>query len=297
MNKDAAQEMTDGLFQIVEGVHKQIYAFKKAGVPEALGLSFRDWASELPKPKLSREERIEAIEDIREFDPDASTRDIGAALGVDAATVSRDMGVANATGEESPIFDNSGFGQREDNDIVANATDEPSPGHTKNLLTENDEWYTPPEWLSMAREVLGEIDLDPASNTIAQDNVKASQFFTIADDSLNRKWLGRVWLNPPYSKGKMDAFVSKLCDEHRCGNVSEAILLTHNSSDTGWFHTAARDSRLVCFTRGRVNFLTPEGRREKGGSTQGQCFFYFGDSGGEFYRVFKEAGLVMERKL
>jgi hypothetical protein len=47
---------------------------------------------------------------------------------------------------------------------------------------------------------LGEIDLDPASNALAQSWIKAGNFFTIEDDGLKQQWFGRVWCNPPYGR-------------------------------------------------------------------------------------------------
>lgn len=66
--------------------------------------------------------------------------------------------------------------------------------------TGENEWYTPAEHLERARQVLGSIDLDPASSDFAQQRVKAAQHFTIEDDGLKREWAGRVWLNPPYAQ-------------------------------------------------------------------------------------------------
>src|SRR6185437_4159580 len=44
-------------------------------------------------------------------------------------------------------------------------------------FTGENEWFTPVEWLDRARDVLEEIDLDPESHPIAQERVKAAQFF------------------------------------------------------------------------------------------------------------------------
>jgi hypothetical protein len=76
--------------------------------------------------------------------------------------------------------------------------------------TGDDEWYTPAKHIDRVRRVLGSIDLDPASNLEAQKIVKAKRFFSKADDALTHPWHGRVWLNPPYSRGLLLNFVSKL---------------------------------------------------------------------------------------
>lgn len=154
-----------------------------------------------------------------------------------------------------------------------------------------NEWFTPSEFLDAAREVMGGFDLDPASNEIAQDVVQAERFFTKDDDGLAQEWAGRVWLNPPYAQPLISQFVSKLVQECRAGNVSEAILLTHNYTDTGWFHEAMSAANGVCFTRGRIRFVSPSG--ELAAPTQGQAFSYFGPNVRTFAETFTRFGLVL----
>jgi phage N-6-adenine-methyltransferase len=104
--------------------------------------------------------------------------------------------------------------------------------------TGDDEWYTPAEHIKRVRKVLGGIDLDPASNDQAQKIVRAKRFFTKADDALTQDWLGRVWLNPPYSKGLLAQFVDKLLLEIKNKNTTAAIALLNNFTDADWFQQA-----------------------------------------------------------
>lgn len=157
--------------------------------------------------------------------------------------------------------------------------------------TGQNEWYTPEKYLEAARTVLGEFDLDPASSKIANASVKAKKIHTIEDDGLTKKWKGKIWLNPPYSQPQIAQFTEKLVSEYLAGHVSEAIALTHNYTDTRWFQHLARHCSAICFTKGRVGFLDPVGK--KAAPTQGQAFFYLGDNAQGFQAVFSAVGLVL----
>jgi hypothetical protein len=101
-------------------------------------------------------------------------------------------------------------------------------------------------------------------------------------------------MNPPYSQPEIGKFITKLIAEFGCGKVSECILLTNNCSDTAWFHAAIGASRHICFTRGRISFLSPAG--ESGAPVQGQTFFYLGPNAERFENVFSAVGAVVEPK-
>jgi hypothetical protein len=154
------------------------------------------------------------------------------------------------------------------------------------------ERYTPAFYVAAARQVLGTIDVDPASNPMAQETVKAAKYFTVDDSGLEREWHGNIWLNPPYHRKLQPLFVDKLVEEIRAGHVKQAIMLTNNSSDTEWFRIAADASTLICFTMGRVGFTTPTG--EEVAPTQGQAFFYFGDDQNTFCNVFEKIGFIVK---
>lgn len=158
------------------------------------------------------------------------------------------------------------------------------------LGTGENEWFTPERYIQAAREVMGGIDLDPATHPAAQETVRASRFFTKQDDGLRQPWAGRVWLNPPYAAPLIGQFVEKLVTEIAARRVEQAIMLTHNYTDAAWFHMAEASVNFICFTRGRVRFVDIDG--EECSPTQGQAFFYYGDRFEEFREVFGQFGFV-----
>jgi ParB family chromosome partitioning protein len=160
--------------------------------------------------------------------------------------------------------------------------------------TGDNEWYTPATYIDDARRVMGAINLDPASCARAQETIRADAFFCRDDDGLCRPWSGRVWLNPPYSQPEIRLFAEKAVAEVKLGRVTECIVLTHNYTDTAWFHTLGTEASAICFTRGRIGFLSPDGRRAA--PTQGQAFFYFGNQADRFAEVFSEHGLIVRPK-
>lgn len=156
--------------------------------------------------------------------------------------------------------------------------------------TGENEWYTPADHIEIARQVLGEIDLDPASNAEANKIVKAKKYFSEEDDGLSKEWSGRVWLNPPYSRDLMGPFVNKLIESYKSGSVPSAIMVSHNNTDTAWFHSLSEVASAVCFPRQRIKFYR---NQIVAAPVNGQAFFYLGRSADNFIEVYKDYGVVM----
>lgn len=153
------------------------------------------------------------------------------------------------------------------------------------------EWYTPARYIDAAREVLGGIDLDPASSDLANKTVAATQYFDEDDNGLDQNWYGRVWLNPPYGKGT-GLFATKLVEEHAAGRVSAAVLLINAYGfDSAWFQ--ALWDHPLCFTDHRITFTSPQ--RGTGGPANANLFVYFGAAEATFADVFSEFGAIVRR--
>jgi hypothetical protein len=154
------------------------------------------------------------------------------------------------------------------------------------------EWYSPADYVEPARSVLGDFDLDPCSSQTANEIIRATAFFTADEDGLSRPWSGRLWMNPPYTNAAMNAFAAKLLGHYEQGDVTAAIMLTNNASDTGWFHALSANARGICFPRGRAHYWRGD-TREQSSALQGQAIFYFGSRFDRFAGVFEGIGLVM----
>lgn len=215
-----------------------------------------------------------------------------------AGEKSRDQGISVQAAQERVGFSDSRLSRwrgahknlnayRERVGVAARRKAELEVTDSHRVNTGEYEWYTPPQYIEAAREVMGGIDLDPASHDAAQVTVRAAHYFTAADDGLRQEWHGRVWLNPPYAQPLMQNFVGKLVAEFKASRVMRAIMLTHNYTDTAWFHQAQATASLLCFTRGRISFVGASGP-----PTQGQTFFYFGDEPDIFRDVFAAFGFI-----
>jgi hypothetical protein len=165
------------------------------------------------------------------------------------------------------------------------------PKYRGTIARRRNEWYTPHQYVSLARAVLGDIDIDPASNEHAQLTIKARQYFNKEQNGLHQPWYGRVWLNPPYQQPIMGKFISKLVTEWNSGRMTECIALTHNFTDAMWFHDAVSAADCICFTQGRVKFHDCDGGIAQ--PTQGQAFFYFGPKVEAFKHEFGRIGFIV----
>ncbi len=164
-------------------------------------------------------------------------------------------------------------------------------GHVAQATGEN-EWYTPPKFVERAREAMGGIDLDPASCEVAQSNVKAKKFYSIDDDGLSKKWNGRVWMNPPYSKDLCSRFIGALLESYSEGRVTQAVVLVNNATETAWMQTILGVCSAVCFPMGRIRFLDGSGKPANS-PLQGQCFVYLGDDVASFVNEFEDIGVCL----
>jgi hypothetical protein len=169
--------------------------------------------------------------------------------------------------------------------------------HAHHILhsTETYEWYTPAPYIEAIHEVMGHIDLDPASSPIANRIVQATRFLTLEEDGLRYSWFGRVFLNPPYGFEAGDSnqaiWTAYLLQQYQSGATKEAILLVNATPERKWFQPLW--NYPVCFTDHRIRFYRPHGEAHQ--PTHGNAFVYLGKRDQHFINVFCRFGTVVRR--
>ena len=171
------------------------------------------------------------------------------------------------------------------------------PGTSKSSSRDADNWFTPIIYTNMAREVMGDIDLDPFSSATANESIKSKRYFDPDTDAFKQRWFqdqGRVFMNPPYGRGLVESAVDLFLDNWKNESVSQGVVLVNNATETRWFQSLLRSGAAVCFPDRRIAFSNDDGKHISS-NTRGQAFFYFGHRMLRFSDVFGRIGIVLER--
>lgn len=142
-------------------------------------------------------------------------------------------------------------------------------------------WLTPPYII----DALGPFDLDPCAAPEPRPWPTAATHWTRADNSLNRKWHGRVWLNPPYGpKSVIAPWLGRLAEHGR------GIALVFARTETAvFFELVWPRASSIFFIEGRVQFYRADGtlpRNDQGGGNAGapSVLIAYGDEDSDVLR-------------
>lgn len=155
------------------------------------------------------------------------------------------------------------------------------------------EWYTPPEYVDKARRVLGEIDLDPASNALAQNWIQAGNYFTQEDNGLIQPWQGRVWCNPPYGR-QVRKWLGKALASYEAKEMESAVMLL-NRSEADWYKELLRKVDAICEVKKRIAFLNASGQKQPSPRYHND-FLYIGRNVEKFKQEFESLGELRTRQ-
>lgn len=158
--------------------------------------------------------------------------------------------------------------------------------------TGEQEHYTPTAIIESARLVMGSISLDPASNDMAQGWIKAETYYTKETNGLDKAWSGNVWMNPPYARSLLPAFIDKLvASTSRSAGVTQYVVLINNTTETEHGQKLMALSHAICFPRKRIRFIKPDGTLGK--PLQGQMILYYGPNMPHFLSEFSKLGVTV----
>ncbi len=230
-------------------------------------------ALNLARRQFDTAQKREIIADQLRETPDWSLRRTAKMLGVDHKTVASVREDLRATGE-IPHFDET-IGL---------------DGKSRSTADTNHERYTPPAIMDAVREVLKQIDLDPASCSKANEVVKASSFFSSETNGLNMRWRGKVFLNPPFDD--WPAWLAKLEKEIATKRVKEAVVI--GPANVCAFRPLLLRGGLLLVPTERPKFLDPSADRLIA-PPFGALICYWGEEKDRFVEVFGEQGLILRQ--
>ena len=170
---------------------------------------------------------------------------------------------------------------------------------------DRDFYGTPPKWIQLCRQVMGGIELDPASCRVAYDDiVGAKRFFDKEANALEQSWeCETMFLNPPYSNKKvkgesrlLEQFAAKFHNEWEAGVIGQAIVLVNNATETKAFDLFSRCATAHAYPRSRIKFVTVT-ERGNSSNTRAQTFFYYGRRWKRFKRLFSKANCRILREI
>ena len=104
--------------------------------------------------------------------------------------------------------------------------------------SKSDHWFTPPDFYAEL-DAEFDFDFDPCP-------------LMSSEDGLKKRWLGRVFCNPPYSK--ISEFIRKGLWHLGCGDCEILVYLIPARTDTAWFHDYCYGKAEIRFVRGRLKF-------------------------------------------
>jgi len=168
------------------------------------------------------------------------------------------------------------------------------PGQDKETDRDSSAWFTPALYVELAKEVMGEIDLDPFSSKDANKYIKAKRYFTIETDAFSQEWFqdqGRVFMNPPYTRKVIDAAAELFLAQLTQDKITQGIVLVNNATETRWFQSLLRECSAICLPDRRIAFENVDGKHVSG-NTRGQVFLYFGHKPERFAEIFGRIGSI-----
>ena len=123
-----------------------------------------------------------------------------------------------------------------------------------------------PRWII---DRLGPFDLDPCAADPRPWDCAARNVVE-AEDGLSQPWRGRVWLNPPFDRYAVGAWIRKLAGH------GDGIALLHARTEAAWFEPCWEAARGILFLADRIKFCRPDGSEQPANSGAPPVLVAFG---------------------
>lgn len=131
---------------------------------------------------------------------------------------------------------------------------------------QDPDWYTEPKYIHAAREVMGGIDLDPASEAEANKVIQATTYYTKEQNGLLLPWKGRIFLNPPgglvveFWEKLMFSLAEPTMDESK---VTEFIWIGYSLEQLQTLQVCPRVPQdfSICTPKKRIAFVENDAKR------------------------------------
>jgi hypothetical protein len=172
------------------------------------------------------------------------------------------------------------------------------------LSSKNERWFTPQDIIEKSRDVLGGIDLDPASELEANEKVLAKRIITKEECGLLAPWRCEglnIFLNPPsgklFGKSLPLLFWNRLMQEAPEFNHAIFIIFSLNQLQSFQQRTMNPLCFPICFAKKRLHFELPTDILSKTGKkdspTHANAIVYIPgrvDNTDKFMNIFSEVG-------
>lgn len=171
-------------------------------------------------------------------------------------------------------------------------------------LTPND-FYSPVLLYEPVRQALGGvIDLDPCSDYIANEHIKARKIFTANNSGLNQNWFGGVWLSPTFNE--WSEWARKALNEIHLKRVREIVSIV-GARQAGYDYMCdfMNEVDSLCYPRKRLTWWgkagpavrkeTGRGKKNGTNAEESHLILYNGPNVNRFRESFDPIGNTFER--
>ena len=163
----------------------------------------------------------------------------------------------------------------------------------RNAISTKKDWNTPPKYIELINNMLGDKDLDPCSNEDSMVDAKIKYILPV--NGLDESWdYKKIFVNPPFgkdieSKTSLYNWIKKGVDANK--NGSEILFLIPVATNTKHFKELIfKNASGICFLNDtRLKFWS-DGKEDKKGAPMACCFVYFGENYEKFVKVFSNNG-------